>query len=151
MRVMDEVAPVLRSVTVNASQERAFQVFTAEIASWWPTYRYSIGEDKVADVVMEPRAGGRIYERWHDGSERSWGEVLTWDPTDRLVLAWKPNELDVPPTEVEVTFRSEGSQTVVELEHRGWERLGALASEAKTGYDSDTGWTWVLGLFAERI
>ena len=33
-----------------------------------------------------------------------------------------------PPTEIEVTFTDEGGKTRVDLEHRGWERLGEHAA-----------------------
>lgn len=74
------------------------------------------------------------------------GTVLEWEPPRRLVLAWKPNLADNPPTELQVTFSPDGDSTRVELEHRGWERLGALAQQARQGYGE--GWTAVLGLFA---
>ena len=40
------VAPIVRSVVVACSQQRAFRVFTEDIASWWPLDQYSIGDDK---------------------------------------------------------------------------------------------------------
>jgi hypothetical protein len=38
--------------------------------------------------------------------------------------------------------------TRVELEHRGFERLGNMARKARRGYP--IGWACVLGLYAER-
>jgi hypothetical protein len=48
---------------------------------------------------------------------------------------------------VEIRFVLEGDATRVELEHRGWDRLGDEAAEARDGYDS--GWDLVLGSYAE--
>jgi hypothetical protein len=45
-----------------------------------------------------------------------------------------------------VRFVPDGDGSRVELEHRGWERLGEAAAEAREGYD--TGWDTVLGLYA---
>ena len=45
-------------------------------------------------------------------------------------------------------FATHGGGTRVELEHRGWERLGAEAAEARASYD--TGWDHVLGRFVAR-
>ena len=149
MTSMTEVAPVMRTVTVAAPKDRAFEVFTSKMGEWWPTERHSIGEARVADVILEPIAGGRIYELWDDGTQKSWGRVVAWEPTDRVVLAWKPNDSDNPPTEVEVTFVPDGDGTRVELEHRGWERLGDLAEEARVSYASDGGWTFVLSRYAD--
>ena len=50
---------VNRSVTVNASPERAFDVFTAGFSSWWPIESHHIGENMAVEVLIEPRAGGR--------------------------------------------------------------------------------------------
>jgi uncharacterized protein YndB with AHSA1/START domain len=71
--------------------------------------------------------------------------ILAWEPPRRFVLAWKPNLTDNPPTELEVTFTANGDGTRVDLEHRGWERLGAMAEEARSGYGEN--WNGVLALF----
>lgn len=146
--MIETSAPVVVEVTVAAGAEAAFETFTADIASWWPVERHSIGEGRVVDVVMEGRAGGRVYERWDDGQERDWADVLEWDPPRRLVLSWHPNPDRDSATEVEVAFEPAGEGTRVRLEHRGWERLGAEADEARTSYE--TGWRPVLDLFAAR-
>jgi uncharacterized protein YndB with AHSA1/START domain len=144
--------PIRASITVNREPEDAFRIFTRSMGTWWPVADYSMAADreeegiKVESVVFEEREDGRVYEVMSDGTEGTWAIVLTWDPPRRLVLAWKPNLSDNPPTELEVTFAPEGSGTVVELEHRGWERLGALAERARAGYGA--GWTVVLELFA---
>ena len=51
-----------------------------------------------------------------------------------------------PPTELEVRFPSQGAGTLVELEHRGWERLGEVAEEARASYGE--GGAGVLSMFA---
>ena len=81
-----------------------------------------------------------------DGTEGTWGTVLVWEPPSRVVLAWKPNTNDNPPTELEVRFTPDGGGTLVKLEHRGWERLGAIAERARADYGQ--GWVGVLSRFA---
>ena len=50
-------------------------------------------------------------------------------------MAWKPNRTALPPTEVEVQFiEQDDGQTRVDLEHRGWERLGELANTGRGEY-----------------
>ena len=44
-------------------------------------------------------------------------------------------------------FTSQGDGTLVELEHRGWERLGDWAEKVRPLYASEGGWTMVLGRF----
>jgi uncharacterized protein YndB with AHSA1/START domain len=146
------IAPIHASVTVGRTPEDAFRIFTRAMGSWWPLEALSIAADthegtvRAETIVFEEREGGRIIERMSDDSEAPWGTVLAWDPPRRLVLAWKPNLTDNPPTEVEVTFTADGDGTRVDLEHRGWERLGALAEEARADYGE--GWVGVLALFA---
>ena len=135
---------VRHSVVVAATPERAFEVFTAEMGTWWPLERHS-RLDGANDAGIEPRKGGRVFERSSSGEEASWGEVLEWEPPSRLVLAWKTNDDPNPPTEVEVRFVPDGEGTRVELEHRGWERLGDDAAEARASYDG--GWPFVLERF----
>ena len=142
------IAPVRKTLTVACTPERAFAVFTTEVASWWPTQRFSIHEDKVEDVVLEPREGGEMYELAEGGKREHWARVTAWEPPKRLVLAWKVNPETDAPTEIEVTFTPEGEGTRVELEHRAWEQAGASASTMRDNYDS--GWDLVLAPFVEK-
>ena len=59
--------PIRKSVTVACSVEKAFEIFTGRIASWWPVSQYSISQERTRNVVIEPRVGGRIYEERDDG------------------------------------------------------------------------------------
>lgn len=145
-------APVRRSVRVAAAPERAFEVFTAGIGRWWPKTHH-IGAADPETFVIEPRQGGRWYERGVDGRECEIGRVLVWEPPARLVLAWQlTHDWKFDPdlvTEVEVTFIAEGTNaTRVELEHRHLERFGAQADAVRAIYDSPSGWPGLLELFA---
>jgi uncharacterized protein YndB with AHSA1/START domain len=141
--------PLRRSVTVACEPDMAFRVFTIGIASWWPLRTHSMREEHATSCAFEARPGGRIYEVVDDGTQEEWGRVLTWEPPNRVVYAWKPNRSPLPLTEVEVRLEADGpSRTRVELLHRGWERLGAVAAEARAEYGGEHGWPWVLGLYA---
>jgi uncharacterized protein YndB with AHSA1/START domain len=141
------IEPVVVAVEVRRGVEEAFGVFTGEIASWWPVADHSVAADKVEAVVLEGRVGGRLYERWRDGGESDWGRVVVWEPPSRLVLSWSPSPERSATTEVEVRFTAlEPDHTRVELEHRGWERLGDLAAEIRDNYRD--GWPRVLDSFA---
>ena len=147
-------APVRKSFSVNATPERAFDVFTAKFDNWWPR-THSTGDSPLKQVVLEPRVKGRWYGRLEDGTEADWGYVLAWDPPGRLVLAWRlgadfrydPNLL----TEIEVIFTQDGARTRVDFEHRGLERMGEKASETRVALDSDGGWTGILKLYADAV
>lgn len=145
---------VRHSVTVGVDQETAFGVFTEGFDSWW-NRGHHIGQADVADFVMEPKVGGRWYERGVDGSECDWGRVLVWEPPSRVVLAWQLNaDWNYDPdfeTEVEVRFVAESeSQTRVELEHRYLERFGDAMEGVRASISSDGGWPGLLALYARE-
>ena len=148
------VAPVRKTVRVNAPQAHAFAVFTEHLSEWWPLQRYHIGSQPAETAILEPRPGGRWFERAADGSECDWGRVLSWEPPNRLVLSWDIGaDWKYQPdlgTEVEVRFISEGPETTrVELEHRQLERYAGKAVEMRTIFDSDGGWNALLQGFAQ--
>jgi uncharacterized protein YndB with AHSA1/START domain len=144
--------PVRKSVRVERTQADAFELFTEHIGVWWPTEKFSRAADEqygdgveVERVVFEPRAGGRLYEVTSEGVEGVWADVAAYEPPARIVLAWKPNDRSEPPTEVEIVFEPDGDGTIVRLEHRGWDALGARAAEAREGHDG--GWQLPLERF----
>ncbi|MGH2735146.1 MAG: SRPBCC domain-containing protein [Actinomycetota bacterium] len=145
---MTELAPLTKRARVTLPPDRAFALFTEGIDSWWPATSHSIGEDQVVEVVFEARLGGRIYERLHDGTQHDWGEVTAWEPPHLFVCTWNPTTESRPPTELEVRFVAEGDRTLVELEHRHWERLGDRGAVLRAQYDP--GWDYVFGLYLKR-
>ena len=146
---------VVKTVTVKASQQHAFKVFTAGFTTWWPSSHH-IGKADMAEAIMEQREGGRWYERGVDGSECDWGTVLAYDPPNRVVVswhldgAWAYNPDPAKASEVEVRFIAEGPDvTRVELEHRHFERHGDDWEAVARGVSSDGGWAGILRGYAE--
>jgi uncharacterized protein YndB with AHSA1/START domain len=147
---------VTKTVTVNAPQKHVFTVFTEGQSAWWPLKTHHIGAQTPQVAVIEPRVGGRWFERAADGSECNWGRVLLWEPFERVVLAW---EIDAQfrqdpnlRTEVDVRFIAEGpGKTRVELEHRLLENFGDQADRMQAVFDSDGGWTGLLAGFATYL
>jgi uncharacterized protein YndB with AHSA1/START domain len=131
-----------KTLVVAASPERAFEVFTAGIAGWWPMATHSTGKEQVEAVVIEPREGGRFYERLKDGTEQDWGIVTAWEPPERFASTWHPGYDAAEGQDLEVRFTPEGDGTRVDLVHTGWERR-ADAEEMLRNYDA--GWDVVLG------
>lgn len=76
--------PLRVSFEAACAAPRAFELRTAEISRWWPADHTVSGEPD-ADVVLETRPGGRIFERTSSGAEHDWGEVTAWEPPRRLV------------------------------------------------------------------
>lgn len=140
------------TITVGVPIEKAFRVFTESFDRWWPR-EYHIGQAEMAACIVEPREGGRWYERGVDGSECDWGRVLAWEPPNRLLVTWQINgEWQFDPehaSEVEVRFTANGpGQTTVEIEHRFLDRL--VGGEAIRGaiVEGGGGWTSILERFA---
>lgn len=147
------VAPVRKSVRVNADPRRAFDIFTAGMTRWWPR-QHSIGGSPIKEVVVEPQAGGRWFERGEDGTECQWGKVLAWDPPGRLVLAWQiSTQWRYDPdlvTEVEVRFSADRDGTLVEVEHR-LDGYGEAADKMRQVFDGPDAWELTLASFAKAV
>jgi uncharacterized protein YndB with AHSA1/START domain len=144
---------VRKTIVVNAPQAHVFDTFTKNIDAWWPRNHHIGGKDPFT-AIMEPRAGGRWFERAHDGSECQWGHVIAWEPPKRVLLAWDINA-DWKyqrgfGTEVEVQFVSEGpGKTRVILEHRKLERFGDKAEMMRAMFDGEGAWGATLEAFAK--
>jgi uncharacterized protein YndB with AHSA1/START domain len=155
MTVQAADTSVRTSIVVEAPIERAFSVFTDEMGSWWPPEHHILEAD-LAEMVFEPRAGGRAYDRGVDASECDWGRVLAYEPPNRLVFSWDINpqwQLEPDPdktSEVEVRFVAEAAdRTRVELEHRNLERHGEGWEQMRDAVGSPDGWSVSLRRFAD--
>lgn len=149
------VAPVLKTITVKASAEKAFRVFTAGLDTWWPRTHH-IGKSPMTKGILEGHVGGRCYSEQEDGTECDWGQVLVWEPPQRFVIAWKiTHQWGYEPdaaraSEVEVRFTPMGDTTRVDLEHRHFERHGEGAAIMRTSIDSPGGWGGLLEMFRAK-
>lgn len=121
---------VATAVDVDASIERAFHVFTAEIGAWWDADKHIIGA-QLADMEFQPWVGGNIIDRGVDGSECRWARVLAYEPPTRVCFSWDINtrwQIQDDPhktSEVEITFTAIGpGRTHVKLTHRHLDRHG---------------------------
>lgn len=80
----DAIINVQKSVRLWIAPARAFAIFTTRMGRWFPKRGTSNRQ-----LILEPRAAGRWFERGPDGSECRWGEVLAWEPPTRVQLAWR--------------------------------------------------------------
>lgn len=67
-----EAAVVRKIVRVGVPIEQAFSVFVEQMETWWPA-EHHIGAKPFASIVVEPRVGGRWYERDAEGRIASGG------------------------------------------------------------------------------
>lgn len=152
--MIETIEAIRRHVTVPAGQRRAFEVFTAEMTSWWPP-EHHIGSAPIQEVIIEPREGGRWYTRHQDGSETSTGYVATWDPYSRLVLTWQIGaDWKYDPkmrTTVELRFLADApDRTRVELEHRDLEAFGPDAERMYQLFQQPGAWQTTLDAYAAQ-
>jgi len=139
------IEPIRLAFDVECPADYAFEVWTARIDTWWPTDHTASG-DAATQVVLEGRTGGRIFERTPSGAEHDWGEVTVWEPPTRLGYLWHLRRDRADATEVEIRFLPSGADaTRVEIEHRGWERLGAGGEEQRDR--NHGGWATLLPQF----
>jgi uncharacterized protein YndB with AHSA1/START domain len=157
MSTQSTAAPVRTQVVVQAPIQRAFDVFTQEMKSWWPGDHH-IGQGELSEMVFEARVGGRIYDRNTDGGECTWARVLAYEPPERVVFSWDISpqwEIESDPdrtSEVEVRFIAESdARTRVELEHRGLERHGEGWEGMGAAVGSPDGWPKTLEAYAGRL
>jgi uncharacterized protein YndB with AHSA1/START domain len=143
---------VRRDIVVDVPPDRAFTLFTAEMTSWWPADHH-IGSAPIAEIVVEPHAGGRWFTRHQDGTETSTGVVRAWEPPGRFVVTWQigadwkfhPDLI----TTVEVRFEPLGdNRTRVRLEHRDLDAFGAEAAAMRKTFEGPGAWAATLQAYA---
>jgi uncharacterized protein YndB with AHSA1/START domain len=143
-----KIEPVRKQLEVSLPVEKAFDLFTAGMGTWWPMATHSVGEEQAETCFFEGWAGGRIMEVLKDGSQSEWGKVIAWEPFHRVSFHWYPGRTPDTAQEVTVTFSEIPNGTLVELVHVGWETLGEEALARRNGYDS--GWDYVLAKYIIR-
>lgn len=143
------IEPIRLDFEVDCPPEEAFHVWTDRISIWWPA-DHTVSTERDLAIVLEGFVGGRIFERTTDGVEHDWGEVTAWEPPHLLAYLWHLRRDRTDATDVEIRFLPAGpARTRVEIEHRGWERLGA---EAETWRERNFGgWSTLLPHFVEAV
>ena len=117
------IEPLRLAFDVACSPEHAFATWTDRIDAWWPR-DHTVAGDDVAQVVLQPELGGRIFERTRAGAEHDWGRVTLWEPPVRFGYRWHLAQPPDDATDVEIRFVPAGPGTRVEISHTGWDRLG---------------------------
>ncbi len=139
------IEPLRFTFRVDCPATYAFDAWTQRIGTWWPA-SHSVSAEPDLEVVLEPRLGGRIFERTSTGQEHEWGEITLWDPPRRLGYRWHLRIDRADATDVEIRFGAlDAATTLVEIEHRGWERLGSRGSALRNR--NQAGWDGLLPHF----
>lgn len=143
------IAPVEKTLTVPATPQQAFALFTGRMADWWPGDRHSVSAmaegARPEKLVFEASPGGAVFEITPDGTRHDWGVIDLWEPPGRFAMTWHPGQPEADATRVEIGFEAVPEGCRVTLVHSGWDRLGEAARARRDGYDS--GWDGVLADF----
>jgi uncharacterized protein YciI len=138
------VPPIRREILVDANPATAFEIFTAGIGRWWPLDKLSLHGQHSTVAFTD----GRIVESSPDGETVVWGSVTRWEPPGVVAFTWHPGYSADRASHVEVTFAAAEGQTLVRLEHTGWE---AFADPAAAREEYDHGWPIVLDGYRDHV
>jgi uncharacterized protein YndB with AHSA1/START domain len=140
---------VVRTIAANCSRAHAYATFTARIGEWWPAAFSASGVD-LADVVIEPHVGGRVYEISKNGDEFTWGSVKAIQDGTAITMLWTLGVGAPNPTELDVRFAGDITGDLadgdlvadVTLRHSGF-----VSDDDHGRFESEGGWTDVLAAY----
>ncbi len=135
--------PIIKTIEVPCSQEKAFGVFVNEMGTWWPLDKRSIsmhsGGKPAKSLRIDPKEDGKIVEIGHDDTEHLWGTIKSYDPHDSISMDFHMGLPAETASLVEVRFTALATErTRVELTQSNWEAFGEMAEMMRSGYGS--GW-----------
>lgn len=134
--------PIVKTIEVPCSQEKAFKVFVNEMGTWWPLDKRSMSMKSgkpAKSLRIEPKQGGKIVEIGHDDTEHLWGTIKSYDPYDSITLNFHMGLPAENASLVEVRFTAlQQERTRVELTQSNWEAFGDMAEMLRGFYGS--GW-----------
>ena len=140
------------TIEVDADPRLAFEIFTAQIDTWWlrgPKHRFRAPWN--GRLLVLPGPSGRLLEQYADGTSFEIGRVLRWAVGEQIVLSWRlPSFRDTEATEVDVRFTAIDGGTRVSVQHRGWSKLRSdhPARHGKTGSEYEY---MKAGLWADNL
>ena len=140
---------VRKTLVVESAPERAFEVFTRGIGTWWPFDTHSIGGEQDHRGRLREHVGGRIFERHDDGGEGEWGRVLAWEPPPRFA------ELVARARPLRRRHGARGALRRRGRRHPGRPRAPRLGDPRRTGRGGpvhyDGGWGDVLSHYTRHL
>jgi uncharacterized protein YndB with AHSA1/START domain len=102
-----------------------------DVDGWW-CHRL---REKGSALALEPRVGGRFYERWGDDEGALWGVVTYLQKPEVLRLAGPLGSNGASQSVYEYRLESRGARTTLKLLHRC---SGEIGPKTRASYDG--GW-----------
>jgi uncharacterized protein YndB with AHSA1/START domain len=140
---VSDLPPIRREVRVDLDPDRAFELFTARIGDWWPLATHSVFGADASVTFTDDKLVETLGEQ-----TTVWAEVLEWQPGALLIVSWHAGQPEAESTRVSVSFTDQGEQTLVVVEHSGWE---ARQNPAAIRREYDQGWPTVLGSYTAAV
>ena len=140
---MPDVSPIVLEFELAVPPAEAWTRFVAGFSDWWPGETHSLSRDPRTRCLLEPRAGGRLYEVAPDGSEHAWGRVDDIQPGASVCFSWHPGREPASAQQVAIRFAARPAGCRVRLVHGRWEALGEIAPILRAQYQP--AWQHVLG------
>jgi uncharacterized protein YndB with AHSA1/START domain len=134
-----------QEVEIAVPRERLWECLV-DVGGWW-LYREKKG--KASEILLEPRVGGRFYERFAGGEDGSlWGVVTYLERPEVLRLCGFLG-MQSPATNLyEYRLEARGERTLLRLSHRAF---GLMSPGARADYQGGWKGLWEsLRAFAER-
>lgn len=143
------------SQQVSVAPDEAFRTFVEGFGRWWPRER-TWAQGDLAEMVIEPKMGGRCIERRKDGSEQIWGKVLAFDRPHHIVIAWlispsgAAEDSEATASRLDVRFSPiEGGGTNVLLVHRDFFRHEGDWERYRNEMAGKSGWPAIITAYAQ--
>ena len=140
--------PIVKTVTVRLDPDRAFRLFTEDIAEWWPLDTHSLSAQdghSARSVDVPDTVGEQVIETRSDGRTEPWGRVTDYRPGRAFGMTWHVGRPEEEATHVQVSFDAVADGTRVRLIHDGWDKATARRDSYATG------WTSVLARFTRHV
>lgn len=128
-----------QEIAIKAPRERVFDALVGDISAWWGA-PYLRSEATTA-IIVEPKIGGRMFERWGDEEGALWGHVTYVERPVRLELVGQIAMAGAIHGHLSYTLEAKGQGTLLKLSH--W-AVGDLPDTVKANFEA--GWADLLNV-----
>jgi uncharacterized protein YndB with AHSA1/START domain len=149
------LSDVSKTVTVDVPVHEAFTILIEDVGQWTPPGHTFLKNPEI--IAIEPRVGGRFYERAADGTEAVHGVITEIEPPRRMVMTWRvganwqPILDDEKASLIEFAFTEAApGRTTVVLTHSQFHRHGEAAAQIHAAVDGPSPGD-TLGRYAEAV